>query len=102
MGISAFEAPSDARDRHLGVLLEDATVEQIREALGGQIQPLPNTRTRWYLADLETAQRQADSGNLLMAGQLYRSLRRDGVIAGLLGTRSAGLVRLPKKFYGDA
>lgn len=102
LGVSVLQAAGAAHaGAYAGVLLEDATVEQIREAMGGQLQALPNTRNRWYLADLETAQRQADSGNLLMAAQLYRSMRRDGVIAGLLGTRSAGLVRLPKKFYGD-
>lgn len=101
LGQTVFEARAAGRNEQIGILLEDATVDQIREAMGGQLQPLPSTRLRWYLSDLETAQRQADSGNLRMASQLYRAMRRDGMIAGLLGTRSAGLVRLPKRFYGD-
>lgn len=103
LGVSALQVAGEAKHSYAagGVLLEDATVEQIREAMGGQLQPLTNTRLRWYLNDLESAQRLADAGTLLMAAQLYRAMRRDGVIAGLLGTRSAGLVRLSKKFYGD-
>jgi hypothetical protein len=98
LGVSAYEK----QDNYSGVLLEDASVKQIREALGGQIQPLPTTKLRWYLADLEIAQHRADAGDLLMAAQLYRAFQRDGMISGLLGTRCAGLVRLPKRFYGDA
>jgi hypothetical protein len=97
MGVSAYEKP-----RGYGLDIDDHTVEEIREALGGQIQPQTNTRLRWYIADLETAQFQADDGNLLMAAQLYRAMNRDGVLAGLLGTRTGGLVRLPKRFYGDS
>ena len=74
---------------------------QLREAIGGQISPLPVTRTRWHLSDLETAERLADSGDLSMAAQLMRSARKDGTFAGVLGTRTGGLVRLPKKFRGD-
>lgn len=96
LGVSAYET-----ERGYGLDLDDYTVEQIREALGGQLQPQINTRIRWYIADLETAQFQADDGNLLMAAQIYRAMRRDGVLAGLLGTRTGGLVRLPKRFYGD-
>lgn len=97
LGVSAYEKKTPV----YGTLLEDATVKEIREALGGQIQPLPTTQLRWYLADLERAQFEADAGNLLRASQLYRAFQRDGVISGLLGTRTAGLVRLPKRFYGD-
>ncbi len=96
LGVSAYE-----NGKAVGADLGSSAVKRIREAMGGQIQPLPTTRLRWYLKDLEIAQRNADSGNLMMAAQLYRSFQRDGVIAGLLGTRCAGLVRLPKRFYGD-
>lgn len=64
------------------------------------LEPIPVTRTRWYLADIERATRAADSGDLSLFAQLYRSLRGDGVFAGLLSTRTAGLVSLPKRFYG--
>lgn len=96
LGVSAYQPP-----RTYGPGLDDPVVEKIREAVGGNLQPIPTTKLRWYLKDLETAQASADAGNLAIAAQLYRAKRRDGVFAGLLGTRTAGLVRLPKQFYGD-
>lgn len=96
LGISAYQ-PS----KGYGLELDDKTVEQIREALGGQLQSPPTTRLRWYIADLDTAQYNADQGNLTLAAQLCRAMRRDGVLAGLLGARTAGVVRLPKRFYGN-
>lgn len=97
LGVSAYQKP-----KGYGPELDSALVEEVRANLGGQIQPLPTTKLRWYLADLEQAQASADAGNLRPAAQLLRAKLRDGVLAGLLGTRSAGLVRLPKRFYGDA
>lgn len=98
LGISAYQKPRDG----YGLELDDEIVEKVREALGGQLQPLVRTRLRWYLADLETAQANADAGNLTMASQLYRALRRDAVLSGLMSARVSGLMRLPRKFYGDA
>lgn len=95
LGVSAYEPA-----KGFGPELDDETVERVREAIGGNLQPLPTTKLRWYLADLERAQHNADVGNIEMAARLYRAMRRDGVLAGLLGTRTAGLVRLPKRFYG--
>lgn len=63
--------------------------------------PLSNSQTRWYLADLEGAIRLADLGDLQRAGMLYRALQRDGVVKGLLQTRTGGLVRMKRKFTGD-
>jgi hypothetical protein len=97
LGVSAYEPPSNTN----APSLDDAAVERIRESQGGNLQPLPTTKLRWYLADLERAQMSADTGNLTLAAQLYRAMRRDGTLAGLLGTRTSGLVRLPKRFYGD-
>lgn len=96
LGISAYQNP-----KGYGPELDDTSVAAIREAMGGQIQPVPKTKIRWYLADLEAAQAAADNGNLELAAKLWRAMRRDGVISGLLGTRTGGLVRLPKRFYGD-
>ena len=96
LGVSTYEPL-----RGFGLELDDPTIANIREAMGGQIQPLPTTRLRWYLADLEKAQASADVGNLQPAAQLYRAMKRDGVLQGLLSARSAGLIRLPKKYYGD-
>jgi len=80
--------------------LRDPSVEAVREALGGALQPVTQTQPRWLLADLESAQLQADNGSMRMAGQLWRSMQRDGMIAGLRDTRTSGLVALPKRFRG--
>ncbi len=98
LGISAYQKPPAAS----GPSLDDASVERMREQLGGQLSPLPQTQTRWYLKDLEAAIHTADAGDLSAAARLYRSFRRDGVLSGLLSTRTGGLVRLPKRFRGDA
>lgn len=82
--------------------LEDDVVQRIRQQHGGQLQPLPVTRTRWFLADLETAQVMADRGDMTLAAQLCASMRRDGMIGGLLKTRTSGLVALPKRWRGHA
>lgn len=68
---------------------------------GGHLSPPPQSITRWYLADLERAIHEADQGDLQRAAQLCRSLRRDGVLQGVLSTRTGGLVRLPKRFSGN-
>lgn len=77
-------------------------VERVREMSGGQLAPQSATRLRWYLADLEKAQRAADGGDLSAAAQLCDAMRQDGDIAGLMSTRTGGLVRLPKKFRGHS
>jgi hypothetical protein len=76
-------------------------LRQIRKQFGGQLAPPPITVTRWHLADLETAQHEADVGNLQRPAQLARWIRRDGVLSGVLSTCTGGLVRLPKRFSGD-
>ena len=96
LGISAYQ-----RGDGYGPSLDDAQVEELREALGGNLSQQPVTRIRWYLRDLESAAYAADSGDLSQAARLYRSMRRDGVISGLLGTLTSGVVALPKKFYGE-
>jgi hypothetical protein len=84
-----------------GLAIDDPSIEMTRRAVGGEIQPIPVTQTRWYLRDLEQASAEADSGNFSRIGQLYRSCRRDGVLRGLIATRTDGIVRLPKRFYGS-
>lgn len=81
--------------------LDDPGIKELRRQLGGHIQLPPQTRTRWYQADVETALVRADAGDLQLAAQLWRSCKRDGVVAGVLSTRTGGLVRLPKKFRGN-
>jgi hypothetical protein len=79
-------------------------IAAIAALLGRSTYALPanDNQTRWYLADLEAAEHSADIGQLAPAARLMRSARKDGVISGVLSTRTSGLVRLPKKFSGDA
>jgi hypothetical protein len=102
LGISAYQGPTNDLGAAQYPQLGDAHVDEIRKALGGNIQPVTTTKLRWYLADLEAAQISADAGYMRPAAQLCRAMRRDGVVSGLLGTRSGGLIRLPNTFYGDA
>lgn len=96
LGISVYALPAPQS----GLELDDPRVEEMRSILGGQLQPPPTTRTRWYLADVEAAEHAAESGDLSLAAQLMASANRDGVLAGVLSTRTDGLVRLPKRFSG--
>jgi hypothetical protein len=82
--------------------LDTPTVDLIRRIQGGQLEQIAQTKTRWYLADLELAEHQADTGRIGLAAQLMRAARKDGVLLGVLSTRTDGLVRLPKRFRGDA
>lgn len=96
LGISTYAKVPDAKE----VSLRDPGVEKIRETLGGQLAPVPYTQLRWLLKDLEAAQYAADSGDLSAAARLWNASKRDGVLAGVLSTRTGGLVRLPKRFRG--
>lgn len=75
--------------------------DEIRKRQGGNITPMPYSRPRWYLANIESAMAGGDVGDLQMIGELCRALRRDGMIGGLLSTRTEGLVQLPLRFYGN-
>lgn len=97
LGFSAYTPPPPSS----ALTIESPQVVKARKMQGGQIQPLPITRTRWYLQNLEAAELQADAGEIMIAAQLMRSVRKDGVFAGVLSTRTGGLVRLPKRFRGD-
>lgn len=82
--------------------IDDAQVEKMRELhAGGQLAPLPQTQTRWYMADLEKARNAADQGDLTMAARLVAAMHADGTLAGLSRTLTSGLVRLPRRFYSD-
>lgn len=96
LGISAYAAATPA----MGPDIDSPQVKAARERHGGQISPLPITQTRWLHSDLEHAEVLADTGDLSAAGRLMRSVRKDGTFAGVLATRTGGLVRLPKKFRG--
>lgn len=97
LGVSAYAlAAAD-----IGASLDDPKIERAREMFGGQLAPMPASKTRWILADLEAAEHAADSGDLGGAAMLMRAARKDGRFAGVLSTRTGGLVRLPKRFRGD-
>jgi hypothetical protein len=96
LGISTYEKPGAEA---VGPSVEQ--IERIRRTLGGNLQPIPIARPRWYLADLETAVYLANQGDLSWAAELMSTARSDGVLSGVLSTRTGGLVRLPKRFRGD-
>lgn len=99
LGRSAYQqAAPDRGERDI----DDPDVVRMRASMGGQIQMPTLPQTRWYLAHLEQAEYDADGGNLELAARLMRAARTDGVYGGVLSTRTGGLVRLPKRFRGDA
>jgi hypothetical protein len=82
--------------------LGDPAVEQIREGFGGQLALPVTSTTRWTQQDIERAEVLADQGDLSVAGSLMRSAHKDAVIAGVMSTRCGGLIRLPRRFRGNA
>ena len=97
LGISAYEPPALPPG---ALTLDSPQVRSVRRQMGGQIQRRPETRLRWYLHDLENAMYSADAGDISHAAQLARAMRRDGILAGVLSTRTNGIVNLPRKFSG--
>jgi hypothetical protein len=93
LGLSAYERPHDPR--------ECEAADARRAALGPSISRQTSPQLRWYLSDLEDAMIAADAGRLRGAARLWRAMRCDGVIAGLLSTCTDGLVRLPHSFAGS-
>lgn len=92
---------------YLGTLGAFGTQDKIVETRPGtrrrKRQPprQPTTITRWLRSDIEAAQRLADNGDLTKMAQLRAAMLGDGELAGLLSTRTGGLVRLAKLWYGD-
>jgi hypothetical protein len=95
LGISTFQPPPIP-----GPALGDKTVDQVREALGGMLEPIPQVRLRWYPPDIEKAQRLASTGDMSLIGQLNESMKLDGVYRGLSDARTS-VVNFPKRFYGE-
>jgi hypothetical protein len=98
LGRSAYQPPAPG----YGYELDSVEVERIRRTMGGQLSQPSVSQTRWYLADLEGAELCADNGDLAPAARLMSAARKDGTFSGVLSTRTGGLVRLPKRFRGDA
>jgi hypothetical protein len=84
-----------------GFSLDSDMVTLIRQMLGGNLQTLSTTRLEWFLEDVDIASQAADLGDLEMAAHLTRAMRRDPVISGLLATKSGGITRLPKMWFGS-
>jgi hypothetical protein len=80
--------------------LDDPAIEHARSIQGGYLQPPSITRNEWLPADLAHAQQLLDMGDVRLAAQLSRAMRRDGYIVGLEKTRSSGLIALPKIWRG--
>lgn len=99
LGISAYAKPKP----YLGSSyeLDSPEVIQLRENFGGQLVQPAISKTRWYMSDVESAERIADNGDMSLAGRLMHAARKDGKLAGVLSTRTGGLVRLPRRFRGD-
>lgn len=90
-------------------------LRRVREYVGPRVLPTGTTMedgrerqmwrplsiTRWHLGDLEGAISQADNGNMRLVGQIWRSIKRDGQVAGVLSTRTQGLIQLPMRIIGD-
>jgi hypothetical protein len=99
-GISTF-SPTTPGDPAAGPLLTDEQTQRARQWLGGQLEPIPYVRLRWYPPDIERAQRAASNGDLTLVGQLCESMKIDGVIRGLHDARTS-VVNFPKRYYGNA
>jgi Inorganic Pyrophosphatase len=61
----------------------------------------PISREEWDFGDDYAAFLQAEQGQLQLAVQLIEACESDGIISGLLTTRSAGLLKLPLTIDGD-
>ena len=83
--------------------INDPSVRGQREALGTtELSRRQWTKLHVYQDDVTEAIRTSDMGNMYLAASLMRSAMTDSILAGLMNTRSSGLVRLAKTFTGDA
>lgn len=58
-------------------------------------------QTRWDPLQADEALRLAEVGDFLGIARFLDAMRRDGVIAGIMNTRTSGMLRCPVKFTGD-
>lgn len=61
-----------------------------------QMAPMTFSQSDWLLENLDEAVKSSDSGAISKAAKLAAACRRDGVIAGVLSTRTKGLLSLPR------
>lgn len=57
--------------------------------------------TRWDPSTRDAVLFEAENGQFLKLAQFCDSLRSDGLISGIMSTRTSGLLRLPVKITGD-
>lgn len=100
LNLAGYFGPTQIHDTSTYLDLDSEEAEAARSLFGGQIQLPPITRTRWYQKDVETAEYLANTGMMSRAAQLMAYAGRDGVLSGVMSTRTDGLVRLPKTFRG--
>lgn len=55
----------------------------------------------WELTDIAATLAEVEAGSFLRLGMLSEGMKSDGLIKGLLNTRSAGMLALPVLFRGD-
>lgn len=96
LGVSTYQPPSSDVP---GIALTSDIIDRVRRSIGGQLEPLPITKLHWFLPDLEVCQTQADRGDMQLVGMLGQSMRRDGVLRGLLDVRTS-ITSLPRRFHG--
>lgn len=65
-----------------------------------RVAPIPQDRQRWLRADIESAEQQANSGQLQRPGQIAQWVKEDLVVGGLMLTRCS-VPRLPREWRGD-
>lgn len=58
-------------------------------------------QTRWDPAQADDALRMAEQGDMRGIAQMLDAMRRDGLINGIMGVRTSGMLRCPVKFSGD-
>lgn len=97
LSFSAYSRPVDVN----ALSLTSPDLVRIRKLYGGQLAPPSRAKCLWYAADLDDAERLADQGFIGPAARLMKAAKRNGIYVGALSTRTAGLVRLSKKFRGD-
>lgn len=99
--------PAPGPDGDDPLLTPSGTVQQhgwtsLAEMLHGRLHSSRvQVQTRWTPLDQDTALHQAEQGTLLRLAQLLDAMKRDGLIRGIMETRTLGLIRLPVQYTGD-
>ena len=93
--LSAWIAPRPAAPRVLTVREAPAP----KGARGPMV--LPRPEPGWEPLDRDNAMQEAEQGRFMLLATLLDAMRGDGLIRGILGTRSSGMFALPTIFDGD-